>query len=482
MTSSAGPATAGRVTQTTLHFERTGIGAGGAHAGFPEPGPKGGMLGRRAGDAALEEPPNEKLTLGYDDVAALAVDHGRGGDPHIRQELARLYTYSEVGRWNALRGRAEAQRGGGQSVASIGKLQQTRIVKLAARLGTEIVGTHGLLAGADGARGRCRGGGDGVLAGVVDLRRHRRDPAQHRRRARPRTPAATCARRSLPSRMEFNLFLPQMRLSFDDLVTRARTAEAAGFVGITGMDHLVPPLAEDQPMFEAMVTSTWLAAHTERLRIGSLVLCDAFRHPAVLAREAVSIDHASGGRYELGLGWGSVVEEFVTFGLGSTEPAARVARLRETLEVIRALWNGEVVDYDGEYHHLRAARQVPLPTSIPIVIGGVGRKTLALVREFADWWNVHTGHLDRIEELRAHAGDARVSVQQVVAVVHDERDRDEVTALGPTAVRVRQPGDRHGAGARRSLRPACPSAASSGPTPGSPTSPGPRPSTRSAGR
>ena len=141
------------VTQTTLHFERTGIGAGGAHAGFPEPGPKGGMLGRRAGDAALEEPPNEKLTLGYDDVAALAVDHGRGGDPHIRQELARLYTYSEVGRWNALRGRAEAQRGGGQSVASTGKLQQTRIVKLAARLGTEIVGTHGLLAGADGPEG-----------------------------------------------------------------------------------------------------------------------------------------------------------------------------------------------------------------------------------------------------------------------------------------------------------------------------------------
>ena len=169
--------------------------------------------------------------------------------------------------------------------------------------------------------------------------------------------------------MEFNLFLPQMRLSFDDLITRARTAEAAGFVGITGMDHLVPPLAEDQPMFEAMVTSAWLAAHTERLRIGSLVLCDAFRHPAMLAREAISIDHASGGRYELGLGWGSVVDEFVTFGLGSTEPAARVARLRETLEVIRALWAGETVDYDGEFHHLKGAFQAPGPLHrIPIVI------------------------------------------------------------------------------------------------------------------
>ena len=64
--------------------------------------------------------------------------------------------------------------------------------------------------------------------------------------------------------MEFNLFLPQMRLSFDDLVARARAAEAGGFVGITGMDHLVPPMADDQPMFEAIVTTTWLAAHTER--------------------------------------------------------------------------------------------------------------------------------------------------------------------------------------------------------------------------
>ena len=59
---------------------------------------------------------------------------------------------------------------------------------------------------------------------------------------------------------------------------------------------------------------------TSRLQVGSLVLCDSFRHPAVLAREAVSIDHASGGRFELGIGWGSVTAEFETFGVGSTEP------------------------------------------------------------------------------------------------------------------------------------------------------------------
>src|SRR5579862_2522330 len=216
--------------------------------------------------------------------------------------------------------------------------------------------------------------------------------------------------------MEFNLFLPQMRLSFDELVARARAAEAAGFVGMTGMDHLAPPLADDQPMYEAIVTTTWLAAHTERMTLGSLVLCDAFRLPALLARQAVSIDHASGGRFELGIGWGSVPEEFVTFGAGSTEPRQRVERLRESLEVMRALWAGEVVDYDGRYHQLRGARQVPLPLGrVPIVIGGTGRKTLALVREFADWWNVHVGQLGKLDELRAQVGSARVSIQQMVA-------------------------------------------------------------------
>ncbi len=141
------------VTQTTLHFERTGIGAGGSHAAFPEPGPKGGMLGRRAGDAAREEPENEKLTLGYDDVVGLARDAGRTGDPHIRQGLARLYALSQLGLWNAQRGKAEARRGGGSSVASIGKLGQTRIVKLAASLGVDVLGPSGLLTAADAPDG-----------------------------------------------------------------------------------------------------------------------------------------------------------------------------------------------------------------------------------------------------------------------------------------------------------------------------------------
>jgi alkanesulfonate monooxygenase SsuD/methylene tetrahydromethanopterin reductase-like flavin-dependent oxidoreductase (luciferase family) len=137
--------------------------------------------------------------------------------------------------------------------------------------------------------------------------------------------------------MEFHVFLPQMRMPFDILVERAQVAEQVGFQGIALMDHLAPPQALDQPMYEAMITATWLAAQTERLRIGHLVLCEAFRHPAVLARQAVSIDHASKGRFELGIGWGSVPEELETFGVASTSARERVRRLAETLDVVRAL-------------------------------------------------------------------------------------------------------------------------------------------------
>ena len=75
-----------------------------------------------------------------------------------------------------------------------------------------------------------------------------------------------------------------MRLTMDAMVEKAQAAEAAGFVGMAGMDHLAPPLAERHDMYEALTTNVWLLAHTERLVQGQLVLCDAFRHPATGAR------------------------------------------------------------------------------------------------------------------------------------------------------------------------------------------------------
>jgi len=141
------------VTQSTLFFERSGIGAGGGHAGFPYPGPKGGTIGRRAGDAVLDPVPGGDKTLTIDDIRSLAETFGRSDDPMIRQKLARLVTYTNVGTWNAMRGKAEAARGGGQSVANIGKLAQTRIMKLSAEVALDILGPAGMLGAPDGPEG-----------------------------------------------------------------------------------------------------------------------------------------------------------------------------------------------------------------------------------------------------------------------------------------------------------------------------------------
>jgi alkanesulfonate monooxygenase SsuD/methylene tetrahydromethanopterin reductase-like flavin-dependent oxidoreductase (luciferase family) len=227
----------------------------------------------------------------------------------------------------------------------------------------------------------------------------------------------------------FHLFLPQMRMSHDAIVERARTAEAVGFEGIAFMDHLAPPLAEHQDMWEAMAIAGWVLARTSSLIAGHLVLCDSLRHPAVLARQATSLDHASAGRFEVGIGWGSVPAELTTFGAGSTDAIERVSRLGESLAVLRALWSGEVVDHKGEHFTLVGAQQRPRPTRpIPITIGGTGTRTLALVREYADWWNVPLHQLDRLDERRDQTGNARVSVQQMAALVPSEAAREDVTA------------------------------------------------------
>jgi alkanesulfonate monooxygenase SsuD/methylene tetrahydromethanopterin reductase-like flavin-dependent oxidoreductase (luciferase family) len=228
--------------------------------------------------------------------------------------------------------------------------------------------------------------------------------------------------------MQFHLFLPQMRMTMETIVERAVAAEAAGFGGIAFMDHLAPPNAEGHPMFDAMATAGWVAANTSRLTVGHLVLCDPFRHPAVLAKDAVTLDHASGGRFELGIGSGSVAAELTRFGVDVD--GRRVERLAETLEVLELLWSGETVDYDGVFHHLRGAQQLPAPTrKIPILIGGGGPRTMELVARHADWWNLPGNIADRLSELRPAAGTARASLQTIVGFIPDEAHREEVTVM-----------------------------------------------------
>lgn len=208
--------------------------------------------------------------------------------------------------------------------------------------------------------------------------------------------------------VEWYLFLPQVRLAVADIVDRAQRAEAAGFDGIAFIDHLEAPGQPDENIWEAMGIASWVAARTERLRIGHLVLCDAFRHPAVLAKQAVTLSAASGGRFDLGLGSGSWPAEFTKFDVGQQDPVARVEELGRHLSLISRYW---------------ASGQHPGPAHpIPLILGGSGRRMMKLVAEHADWWNLQANHLDRLARLADLTGSARMSVQQMVGFVRAGAD------------------------------------------------------------
>jgi alkanesulfonate monooxygenase SsuD/methylene tetrahydromethanopterin reductase-like flavin-dependent oxidoreductase (luciferase family) len=175
-----------------------------------------------------------------------------------------------------------------------------------------------------------------------------------------------------------------------------------------------------------------LATATAHVSITPLVTCSAFRHPAVLAKMVVSLDHLSGGRFELGIGWGSVPTELGVFGVNDEPPAVRSARLREQLEILEQLFAGEPFSYHGQFYDLERAQQRPRPLRdrVPILIGGAGPKlTMPLVARFADWWNLPSTDVHRIDELRAQAGRARISTQHVIGLAPTTAALADVEAL-----------------------------------------------------
>jgi alkanesulfonate monooxygenase SsuD/methylene tetrahydromethanopterin reductase-like flavin-dependent oxidoreductase (luciferase family) len=233
---------------------------------------------------------------------------------------------------------------------------------------------------------------------------------------------------------EWFLYLSQYRMPLADFVSRAKAAEDGGFDGVAFFDHLETPGMPSAPVWEAMATATWVAAKTERIKVGHLVLCDALRHPAVLAKQSVTLAEASGGRFELGLGSGSMPKELAKFGLRTGDAAHRIERLDHSLQLLREYWG-----LDGETERT----QSPVPSHpIPIVIGGTGPRTMDVVRKHADWWNLPGPLLAKLPELLPSIGSARASVQQMVGFARrgsDPREVDEVSRrrwghLGPGLV------------------------------------------------
>jgi len=191
--------------------------------------------------------------------------------------------------------------------------------------------------------------------------------------------------------MRFSVW-PAPPQPFDATLEIARHAEATGWDGLWLADHFMPD-AEDTsvPWPEAWTTLSAIAASVPRIRLGTLVTGNTYRHPAVLAKMAATVDHISGGRVVLGLGAGWQANEHRQYGIEFDTVRGRLARLEEACQVIQALYTEKSASFRGQHYQLEVASLEPKPVQspLPLLIGGGGEKvTLRIAARYADEWNV----------------------------------------------------------------------------------------------
>jgi F420-dependent oxidoreductase-like protein len=219
----------------------------------------------------------------------------------------------------------------------------------------------------------------------------------------------------------------QYGAEFPELLAVWEAAERLGYRSAWLMDHLVPIVAPPtEPMLESWALLSALLARTSTIRGGVLVSANTFRHPAVLARMAATIDRLSGGRLEVGLGAAWNAEEHRANGIAFPAPRARLEMLDEACQVLRLLWTEPEAEFAGQHYRLDGARCEPKPAQehLPLLLGGRGeRRTLRTVARHADRWN-GSGSVEMlthsVDVLRGHCVDVGRDPASIALTVMNE--------------------------------------------------------------
>jgi alkanesulfonate monooxygenase SsuD/methylene tetrahydromethanopterin reductase-like flavin-dependent oxidoreductase (luciferase family) len=212
---------------------------------------------------------------------------------------------------------------------------------------------------------------------------------------------------------------PQMGGTYEDLLFAAKTADDAGLAGFSRSDHYYWSGKPGLPVTDAFTSLGGIARETRRVRLGVLVSPITFRHPAVLAKSAASIDEMSGGRFDLGVGTGWMEAEHEAFGLPFPSQKDRFARLTEALQYLRAAFDGG--SFDGQFFSFNADSR-PRPSGVRLLVGGSGpEKTPTLAGRFADEYN-HTATAPeklaaKIEVMKEAARDAGRNPDEITVSV-----------------------------------------------------------------
>jgi alkanesulfonate monooxygenase SsuD/methylene tetrahydromethanopterin reductase-like flavin-dependent oxidoreductase (luciferase family) len=179
-------------------------------------------------------------------------------------------------------------------------------------------------------------------------------------------------------------------IPWPEIRDRWRFYEDLGFDSLWLPDHFFPVTGRDKPMFEAWTLLAGLAMLTSRARIGVLVSSNTFRHPALLAKQAVTVDHLSEGRLDVGIGTGWLAEEHEVFGIALPEPKVLVDRYEEAVALLDRYLSHDESSFAGTHFRVTGAFNRPAPVQRPrppLVMGAHGPRMLKLVARYADTWN-----------------------------------------------------------------------------------------------
>ena len=252
--------------------------------------------------------------------------------------------------------------------------------------------------------------------------------------------------------IRFGIASGQQNYQWPQLKQLWEGADRAGYDSLWTSDHLYAILTDPaEPAFEGWATLAALSQHTSRARIGSLVNCNGFRNPCLTAKMAVTLDHASNGRFILGLGAGWFEQEHRSLGFEFKPTGDRLAALDEACRIVKGMLVEGKTTFHGKYYEVTDAVCSPRPLQSPrppLMIAGQGEKVLLrIVAEHADMWNTQ-GSPERmkhlIERMRAHGdkiGRDTNEIEKSVAIVlcyqgnreREERDQRFAAILGRTS-------------------------------------------------
>jgi F420-dependent oxidoreductase-like protein len=213
----------------------------------------------------------------------------------------------------------------------------------------------------------------------------------------------------MSGKINFAVFSAQAGANFKGLADRAQHMEKLGYHSIWLADHFWTRQMLDLDFGECLTLMTGIAARTERLRIGSLVLCNLFRNPALLGKTLSTLDQVSNGRLEAGLGAGWMDEECKATGIEFPPIGRRLRMLEETVQILKSMFTEKRTNFKGRYYTVTDLPNNPKPVQKPhppITIAGSGEKVmLKIVAKYADKWNLPAGYksLDgKINLLKEH--------------------------------------------------------------------------------